>query len=232
MRMLAIETATEACSAALIDGSEIRQRFEHRPQQQAQLILPMIDELMREADLQVTQLDAIAFGSGPGSFTGLRIAAAVTQGIAMSADIPVIPVSTLAAIAQHTCRIDEQPAVLAAIDARMGEVYWGVYQRNSAGLMVSSESDCVSAPDSVPVPATGKWAGAGSGWRAYPDILTARCEDKLIEVYSDRWPVAEDVITLARPVFESGAMLLPEQAQPVYLRNKVARSKQERGLSS
>ena len=142
MILLALETATEACSAALAVDGDIRERFEVAPRGHSELILPMVDELMAEADISIEQVDAIAFGRGPGAFTGLRIAVGVTQGIAFGADLPVVPVSTLAALAQGS----ESNSVLAAIDARMDEVYWGAYQRSSAGLMTLCGEEAVIPP--------------------------------------------------------------------------------------
>src|SRR5688572_16016384 len=145
-KILAIETATEACSVALLHGGKTLQRFEHRPQAQADLVLPMIEAVLSEAGLKTQDLDAIAYGRGPGSFTGLRIAAAVTQGIAVATGLPVIPVSTLAVIAQGVYRVHGREKVIAAIDARMQEIYWGYYRLQN-GLMTAVGDEQVSPPD-------------------------------------------------------------------------------------
>ena len=227
MKILAIETATEACSVALLCNDQVDARFEHKPQKQARLVLPMVDELMAAAGLRPSQLDAVAFGAGPGSFTGLRIAAAVTQAIAITADLPVIPVSTLAVLAQGTFREYGSTAVLASIDARMREVYWGVYTLDNDNLMQLQGLEQVLPPEEVPVPDSGHWVGAGSGWRAHDALLRRRVEH-LQDVKSDCWPQAQDVLTLALPLYRQGKTIPAGQAEPVYLRNKVALSIAER----
>src|SRR3569833_3307602 len=133
MKLLAIDTATEACSAALYLDGAVNKRYVLAPREHALLILPMIDELLRDANLSPLELDAVAFGRGPGAFTGLRIAAGVAQGIAYGADLPVVPVSSLAALAQGCYRERGVTRVLATIDARIGEVYWGAYRLGSDG---------------------------------------------------------------------------------------------------
>ena len=141
MKILALDTATEACSAALLIDGEIRERFEIAPRAHARLLLPMLEDLLAEAGLKPAQLDAIAFGRGPGSFTGLRIAASVAQGIAFAADLPVLPVSTLAALAWPALRAARADQVFAAIDARMGEIYCAGFGLAAQGelLMLSEE---------------------------------------------------------------------------------------------
>lgn len=224
-KILAIETATEACSVALSYGGETLQRFEHRPQAQADLVLPMVDSVLSEAGLKTPDLDAVAFGRGPGSFTGLRIAAAVAQGIAIAADLPVIPVSTLATIAQGVYRQHGHSAVAAAIDARMQEIYWAYY-RLEDGIMTLAGTEQVSPPEAVSVPPSeGPWAGACSGWRAYPEVLAARLDGFVEAVYPLFWPQASHLLELARPLRERGAMVDAAEALPVYLRNNVAQPK-------
>jgi len=222
MKLLAIETSTEACSAALLLGNEIQSRYEIAPQQHANLILPMVNELLAQAGIKLQQLDAIAFGRGPGSFTGVRIAASVTQGLAFGADVPVIPVSTLAAIAQHMYREQQKIKVLAAIDARISEVYWAAYELDNNNLMQLTGEECVIAPDSVAVPEGKDWFGAGTGWSAYLPQLQSRTKGHITGYQGDAFPHAEDIIALASPLLASGQVLPPEQAIPVYLRDNVA----------
>lgn len=217
MKLLAIETATDACSAALSIDGELRERFEIAPRAHTERILPMIDELMAEADITISQVDAMAFGCGPGAFTGVRIAVGVTQGIAFAADLPVVPVSTLAALAQGT----EGNRVLAALDARMNEVYWGAYQRNTAGLMERVGEECVSPPDAVLCPLGNDWRGAGAGWTAYEGMLLARCAGQLTSWDGTGFPHARDVALLGIVGYEAGQGVNAEQALPVYLRDKV-----------
>lgn len=134
MRVLAIETATEACSAALYISGEIRLRYQVEPRRHSELILPMMDALLAEAEIALSALDALAFGCGPGSFTGVRIATGVVQGAAFGADLPVVPVSTLAALAQRRYREQGEKHLLPAYDARMDELYWGCYRIGDDGL--------------------------------------------------------------------------------------------------
>ncbi len=218
MILLALETATEACSAALAIDGDIRERFEVIPRGHSLRILPMVDELMAEADISIEQVDAIAFGRGPGAFTGLRIAVGVTQGIAFGADLPVVPVSTLAALAQG----GESDRVLAAIDARMDEVYWGAFQRNSTGQMVLCGEEAVLPPGEVPLPEGDGWAGVGTGWGSYSALLTERCGGQLSGWNGESLPHAADVARLGITGFNAGEAISAELAIPVYLRDKVA----------
>ncbi len=218
MNLLALETATEACSAALAVDGEIRERFEVAPRGHSQLLLPMVDELMAEAAISIEQVDAIAFGRGPGAFTGLRIAVGVTQGIAFGAELPVVPVSTLAALAQG----GESDKALAAIDARMNEVYWGAYQRNSAGQMVLCGEESVLPAGEVPLPEGDGWVGLGTGWGSYSTTLAKRCGDQINGWNGESLPHAADVARLGIAGFNAGEAISAEQAIPVYLRDKVA----------
>ena len=174
-RILAIETATEACSVALLLEDEVQERFEIAPRQHAALLLPFVESLLASAAIGLDRLDAIAFGCGPGSFTGLRIAAGMTQGLAFGANLPVVPVSTLAALAQGTVVQHGVRAVLAALDARMKEVYWGAFRCDDTGLVEPLGGEAVSVPQRVRVPAADHWVGAGSGWDSYADVLATRC---------------------------------------------------------
>ncbi len=222
MKLLAIETATEACSAALYLDGALSERYVLAPREHARLILPMVDELLREADLSPGALDAVAFGRGPGAFTGLRIAAGVAQGIAFGADLPVVAVSSLAALAQGLCRQRGAARVLAAVDARIGEVYWGIYEADAARLMVSRGEEQVILPGEVALPEGGGWHGAGSAWEVYGDILRARLSGRLAEIDAARHPRAHDVALLAAAAYRRGEAVSAELAAPVYLRDDVA----------
>jgi len=221
-RILAIETATAACSAALAIDGAVLERYALAPRQHATLILPMIESLLVEAGLKAAQLDAIAFGRGPGSFTGVRIAASIVQGIAFAAGRPVVPVSTLAALALGAQRESGGAAILAALDARKGEVYWGAYADAAAGRLQLQGEEVVREPAAVEVPAAGDWVAAGSGWDAYGAILMPRLEARVVRVLPDLEPRAADVARLAIEAFAQGRTVSPEQAIPVYLRNDVA----------
>ncbi|MGI9321212.1 MAG: tRNA (adenosine(37)-N6)-threonylcarbamoyltransferase complex dimerization subunit type 1 TsaB [Thiogranum sp.] len=221
-RILAIETATEACSVALLLEDEVQERFEIAPRQHAALLLPFVEFLLADAELALTRLDAIAFGCGPGSFTGLRIAAGITQGLAFGADLPVVPVSTLAALAQGTIARQGAHAVLAALDARMKEVYWGAFRCDDRGLVNPLGGETVCSPQRVQVPSTDHWVGAGSGWDSFADVLAAQCSMVSADIYLNQKPHAADVARLAARAFGQGNAVSAEQAIPVYLRNNVA----------
>ena len=221
-RLLAIETATPACSAALSVNGELLERYALAPRQHATLMLPMIESLLLEAGLAVSQLDAIAFGRGPGSFTGVRIAASMVQGIAFAADLPVVPVSTLAALALGGTRESQLPRIMAVMDARKAEVYWGCYVRTGDDVMTIQGSECVCAPDAVPESGQDDWVGVGGGWSAYGEQLMQRLGERVVRLMPDLEPRAADVARLAVHDFQQGVSVRPEEAVPVYLRNNVA----------
>jgi tRNA threonylcarbamoyladenosine biosynthesis protein TsaB len=225
IHLLAIETSTPACSAALWVDGDVLERYALAPRQHAALMLPMIESLLLEAGLSVSQLDAIAFGCGPGSFTGVRIAASMVQGIAFAAGLPVVPVSTLAVLAQGGMRLTGGQQVMAALDARKAEVYWGCYTEAGNGTVTLQGRECVSAPAAVSCPEGGGWIGAGSGWEAYGEALMQRTGGQVIRVLPDYEPRAADVARLGSHDYRRGKTLGPEAAVPVYLRNNVAEIK-------
>lgn len=221
MRLLAIETAAENCSAALLVDGEVVVRCVVEPRGHARLILPMADELLAGAGLALADLDALAFGRGPGSFTGVRIAAGVVQGAALAADLPVVPVSTLAALAQQCADLHGSDRVAAALDARMGEVYWGAFVRGDDGLVVAAGAESVCPPEAVTLPEGGGWYGAGSGYAAHGAALSARLGAALGPIDGALLPRAEEVVRLAARDFAAGLAVAAELAQPVYLRDRV-----------
>jgi len=221
-RLLALETATEACSAALWIDGVVDERYEIAPREHARLIVPMIDDLLAAAGLRPGDLDAIAFGRGPGSFTGLRIAAATAQGIAFAIDRPVVPVSSLAALAQQAIELGHE-RVLAAFDARMNEVYCGVFVAGEEGLAHAAGAERVVAPNTVPRPDGDGWFGIGSGWVSYRDTLEERLDGCVSGCDGECYPRAVHVVSLAAAAFATGTALPAEQALPVYLRNEVAK---------
>ncbi|MFV1972763.1 MAG: tRNA (adenosine(37)-N6)-threonylcarbamoyltransferase complex dimerization subunit type 1 TsaB [Thiohalobacterales bacterium] len=222
-RILAIETATAACSAALYIDGDIQERHALAPRQHAALILPMIESLLVEAGLQPGQLDAIAFGRGPGSFTGVRIAASAVQGIALGVGLPVVAVSTLAALANGALRETGEQGILTALDARMDEVYWAVYQAGANRLPGLVGEESVRKPESVEMPTVGNWVGAGSGWERYAGTLAASTGEHVVRLLPDLEPRAHDVAMLAADKFSRNEVIAPEAAVPVYLRDNVAR---------
>lgn len=217
MKLLALDTSTEACSAALYIDGETCSQYEVAPRRHAELILPMIDKLLTEADIRLNKLDAIAFGQGPGAFTGIRIATGIAQGLAFSADLPVIPVSTLAALAQSVSGNTEY--IAAAIDARMNEVYFGIYVQKNMVELVGEE--IVIAPDKINLSITGTCFGIGSGWSSYSDTLGNIFTGHLSGYDGECYPHAREIALLAEQLYAKGAALKPEEISPVYLRNKV-----------
>jgi len=222
--ILAIETSTPACSAALAVDGDILERHALAPRQHAALILPMIESVLAEAEIDVRRLDAIAFGRGPGAFTGVRIAASLVQGIAFAADLPVLPVSTLAALALGGLREAGETRALAALDARKAEVYWGCYWRDGERLVLEG-NEIVSPPAGVPRPGPGCWIGVGSGWLAYGDALARHCGNGVVRLLPDLEPRAGDVARLGLQDYLRGAAVTADTAVPVYLRDKVADAK-------
>jgi tRNA threonylcarbamoyladenosine biosynthesis protein TsaB len=221
MKLLALDTSTEACSCALYLDGLIEERSVIAPRQHANLILQQANELLTEADLKPTQLDALAFGRGPGSFTGLRIACGVIQGIAFAADIPVAPISSLAALAQEAYLELGAKQVLAAIDARMREIYWGSYIIDNKGIMLNKTEEKVCAPQAVSLSTSGQWYGVGTGWATYGEILNEQLAPVLQGFDGKKYPQARAMIPLALAAFESGDVVSAEKALPVYLRNQV-----------
>ena len=228
MKRLAVDTATEACSVALdVDGTVV-QRWVEAPREHGDRIIGMIDEVLAEGGVARSEIDQIVFGRGPGAFTGVRIAAGLVQGLASALDRPVVPVSTLAALAQGALRRHGDTQVLAAIDARMGEVYWGMYQRDDAGAMAAVDEECVSLPEAVPLPQDGGWAGVGTGWARYPDALARRTAGVLRHDRGHALPEARDMLVLAEGVAERGGAVTASEALPVYLRDRVAERPRQR----
>lgn len=221
MKLLALETSSDACSCALLVGGTRWTRHEVAPRRHGELILPMVQELLAEAGETLRALDAIAFGCGPGAFTGVRIAAAIAQGLAFGADRPIVAVSSLQALAQGAARELGLQRVLAAVDARMDEVYVGAYRCGAHGLMEAIGTERVCAPQAVPVPADARWAGVGSGFERYLDSLRGVLGGRLGAVYPRYLPQALDVAFLAEQMLQQGAGVEPAAALPVYVRDRV-----------
>lgn len=218
MKLLAFELATEACSVALWLDGDVRERFEIAPRRHAELALPWADDLLREAGVRRNEIDAIAVGRGPGAFTGVRLAIAVAQGIALALDRPVVPVSTLATLALQA----NAPRVLAAIDARMGEVYVAAFAR--AGDDVAAiDRERVARPDEVVLPgASNDWVGIGTGFAAVEGTLQRAHAARFTHIDATGLPHAADVARLGALAFRRGEGVAPERAEPAYLRDNVA----------
>lgn len=222
-KILALDTATERCSVALMVGDKVYSRSEFAPRDHTKKILPMVDEVLKEAGLALSDLDALAFGRGPGSFTGVRIGIGIAQGLAFGADLPMIGVSTLAAMAQGAYRQHGVTRVASAIDARMSEVYWGRFERQEDGSWNEIDAECV-IPPSVLAEEVQKddktWAKVGTGWEAYADDLAAL---PLTLIESEiLYPDSQDIVYLAQFEWAKGNTTAVEDSSPVYLRDTVA----------
>ncbi len=221
MKLLALETATEACSVALYVDGQVLERFELAPRRHAELTLPWAEQLLAEAGIARAQLDAIALGRGPGAFTGVRLAIAIAQGIALALDRPLLPVSTLQTLAMRAPA--EAIQALASIDARMGEVYAARCVRDAEGVMQVQDSEVVIAPDAVHLPDDdSRWAGIGTGFAAADGLLAERLQSRLSSLDAQALPRAADVLKIAVPAFMRGEGIAPELVQPAYLRDNVA----------
>lgn len=219
-KLLAFDTSTEACTVGLRWSGQDTFRHRIAPKAHGDLILPMIDSLLAEASAQLRDLDGIVVGRGPGGFTGVRIAMSVAQGLALGADVPVVPVSTLAAMAQGAFRERGVQRVLCALDARMGEVYYGGY------IIENGEARCVLAeavtnPAAVRRPEGAGWFGCGLGFRTYAAELRSALGGAIDEMGPERYPHALDLLTLGVANLARGESVPPEDAIPVYLRDKV-----------
>ncbi|NNS05421.1 tRNA (adenosine(37)-N6)-threonylcarbamoyltransferase complex dimerization subunit type 1 TsaB [Erwinia rhapontici] len=221
-RILAIDTATEACSVALLNEDRLLAHFELCAREHTQRILPLVQQILQEGGVALKDLDALAFGRGPGSFTGVRIGIGIAQGLALGANLPLIGVSTLKTMAQSAWRLHGASRVLAAIDARMGEVYWAEYQRDEQGNWQGEETEAVLKPDAAAArmaALSGQWACVGTGWQAWPQLAE---NSALALTLSDvTLPCAEDMLPLAQQALAAGMTVAPEHAEPTYLRNEV-----------
>lgn len=222
MNLLAIDTATEACSAALAAGDRVHVRAAEAPREHGDRLLPMIEALLGEAELTAANLDLLAYGRGPGAFTGVRIAVGVAQGIAFAQRLPVVGVSTLAALAQGAYRRHGYARVAAAIDARMGEVYWGAFEADSDGLMQPVIEETVAGPGDIECPSGAGWYGVGTGWETYGAALAERLGDALTADLGRALPQACDMLAPARAAYARGETVGAAEALPVYLRDRVA----------
>lgn len=221
-RMLAIETSAETCSVALEINGEVQEKFEHAPLKHAELILPAVSSLLAEAGIGAKDLDVIAFGRGPGSFTSLRIGIGVVQGLAWGADIPVVPVSSLAAVAQAAFDSGQwsgpPPQIVVAMDARMQEVFHATFVPGDNGIVSLAGEEHVSAASVLSVEAP--WIAAGNGFERFDELCDlAR---GAVSCLPETWPRASVVLKLAREWLKYNQALPAGLAQPVYIRNNVA----------
>ena len=226
MNILALDTCTECCSAALLYQNTLFECVEMTTRGHSDLILGMMDDLFKQAGCSIAEIEALAFGRGPGSFTGVRVGVGVAQGIAFARELPVLPISSLHALAQDAAENSDAEYIAVAIDARMGEIYCANYQCID-GLAVLLDEEQVCSPAAFLPLSNQQWLGAGTGWGTYEAVLSKNFTGQLHAVKVEHYPQARAIITLAK--FDNGAdkLLSAEQAIPVYLRNNVAKKKAE-----
>ncbi|VVC75867.1 tRNA threonylcarbamoyladenosine biosynthesis protein TsaB [Aquicella siphonis] len=218
MKILALETSFNACSIALQNDRQVISSHHIAPMQQARMILPLIQEILSAGALTINDLDAVAYGCGPGSFTGVRIANSVAQGLGFAGQKPVIPVSSLAALAQTALLAQQCTKVLVAVDARMEQLYWARYQVGEQGLMILDGKEQLCAPMDISRPDTNDWVGAGDGWDKHEKVICTRLGWAPQAVYAALAPTAEAVLQLAAVSLEQGRWIKASEALPVYLR--------------
>jgi len=224
MKLLAIDTSSVACSAAVQNGAERFSRHEEQPREHTRLLVPMIHELLRESGLTLPELDAIVLGNGPGSFIGMRISASVAQGLAYASSLQIVPVSSMAAVAARVMADSDIDEVVVAQDAHMQQVYLGIYTPDADGLPVEKVPerlhDMAGIEDLDTENAGGRMA-AGFGWQRYPELLVAN-RDRVSKVAEVLHPRASDLLDLGGAALSAGGGLAPDEIVPAYLRQKVA----------
>jgi len=223
MNLLAFDTSTEYLSLAIVRDNSVFNYDVLAVQTHSQIILPQIQHLLNQAELQLQDLTGLAFGAGPGSFTGVRIAAGVAQGLGFGANLPVVGVCTLMALAEAS----GASKVIACLDARMGEVYHAAYVKDTAGWQAVLAPGLYK-PDAVPALEGADWVGVGSGWQTYGEVLAEAYRGQVLSTQPALLPVASAVLTLAQPIFAAGEAKSAEHAMPIYIRNRVALKTAER----
>lgn len=223
MKILALDTSTEYCSVALWQDGSVSDRCEQVGQKHSEVLIPMLDGLLRDAGVRLADLDGIAFGAGPGSFTGVRIACSAAQGLALGANQPVLGICTLQALAENA----GHDRVIAVLDARMAEVYYAAYQKQHGAWHTVHEPE-LCLPQHAPAVAGTGWMGAGSGFLAHGEQLRTRYQANLSAVDTQAVPQAAAIARLAAPRFAAGQGVDAAEAAPLYLRDKVALKTSER----
>ena len=226
MKYLAFDTSTEFLSVALLVDGKVTSYFQNAGQAASQLILPQIQTLLESAKMKLSDLDGIAFGAGPGAFTGVRVACGVAQGLGFGANVPVAGINTLHAVAQ-ACFMQNSGSdkVIVCTDARMGEVYFAALEKQD-DTWVEISATQVCKPEAAPTLDSSAFFGAGSGWKAYDEALSSR--NKVMEKLPNITPTAEAVLQLAMPIFAAKQAQPASEARPIYIRNRVALTSQER----
>ncbi|HSI43039.1 MAG TPA: tRNA (adenosine(37)-N6)-threonylcarbamoyltransferase complex dimerization subunit type 1 TsaB [Methylotenera sp.] len=232
MKLLTFDTSTEYLSLAVLNDSEVFTYDVLAGQTHSQIILPQIQALLETAGLQLKDLQGIAFGAGPGSFTGVRIAAGIAQGLGFGGNLPVVGICTLQALAEAS----SATKVIACLDARMGEVYHAAYERTldekTPGEWQAVMEPGLYKPDAVPKINGNGWVGAGSGWQTYGELLSNAYSEQIISTQPTLLPTASAIMKLAQPIFASGQAKPAHDAMPIYIRNRVAlkTAEREKGL--
>ena len=228
MNILAIECSTEVLSVAVYASGSLYERIEDSGRRHGDRLLPLIDELLAAAQCPRLALDAVAFGCGPGAFTGVRMAVAAAQGIAYGLGIPALPVSSLAALAQEGYERGAATPILALADARMGEVYAGYFDVDEYGLVVPSADECLAAPQALTLPGDDVWCAIGAGYRVHRELLRSRFGYRLDALDRSVYPQASAIARLGARRLRAGLGVDAQHALPVYLRDKVAQTEAER----
>ncbi len=227
MNLLALDTSTEFLSLALTKDDRIFTHYQAAGSAASQLVLPQIQVLLDSANIKLKDLDGIAFGAGPGAFTGVRIASGVAQGLGYGANLPVVGINTLTAVAEAS----GQHKVIVCLDARMGEIYHAALMKQN-GIWLEISDTKVCKPQDAPTLQGDDWIGVGSGWAVYAEKLTQiyaqNLSQSLLNIVSDITPTAEAILRLAQPIFESGQAKPAAEAMPIYIRNRVALTTLER----
>ncbi|OGT44589.1 MAG: tRNA (adenosine(37)-N6)-threonylcarbamoyltransferase complex dimerization subunit type 1 TsaB [Gammaproteobacteria bacterium RIFCSPHIGHO2_12_FULL_38_11] len=233
MNILAFDTATNACSAALQVDGKIYSRHEIAPQQHAKLILPMIQDLLSEAKINLSDLTVIAFGCGPGSFMGVRLATATAQGLGFGLTIPLIPVSTLQTLAQTViipfekggqfCAAKPGGFIVSGWDARMDEIYWGFYESDENGIMQSKRENALCTPENIDINAFSKvpFKLVGNAWSVYKEKLSPSIFSQASDIQTELYPDAKAMLTIAISKYLNNEIVSPENAHPHYIRHRV-----------
>jgi tRNA threonylcarbamoyladenosine biosynthesis protein TsaB len=222
MNLLALDTSTEFLSLALQLGDKTFTHYQHAGNASSELILPQIQALLDAANIKLSDLEGIAFGAGPGAFTGVRIACGVAQGLGFGASIPVVGVNTLLALAEAS----GEDKVITCLDARMGEIYHAAFVKEN-GEWIEQSATKVIKPEASPV-LDGSWVGVGSGWAVYGEILSKIYAENLIKIIHEITPTAGAILRLAKPIFAAGNAKPASEAAPIYVRNRVALTSLER----
>jgi tRNA threonylcarbamoyladenosine biosynthesis protein TsaB len=231
MKLLAIDTTESGCSAALHIEGENHGIFELAPRKHSELILPMIDRVLSDSGVSQSQLDAVAFCRGPGSFTGVRIAASVAQGLAVAQDLPIVAISSLTALAQGCYRRLAKTQVLAGLDARMSEVYWSACELRE-GVMQAIDCEVVARIENLVSIQGDQWWGVGSAWDEFESELNGQFPEQVQGVDRGQTIDALDVAALAAVAYAKGETVSIDQAVPIYLRDDVAAKPKAKRLSN